>query len=350
MIEQLEPLFLEGEFQQQTALIRGQKMFRVEVGAGRHYRLEDGRTFKSLTTFLDAVLPQSKHLQGWREQKIEELGSVDKMWEFVQATADYGTALHIAMAEYCRNNGVVWADFDRWVFDYLTMMEMAADTLSAAQTEITKDFAAILQFFHDYEVRVIAVEIPVWLDAGTATLIDLVCEMNAKCYTEATPPEKRQRIRASGNLKSGKKGFHESHLFQLEGERRMWNETYGEIYGEIQHVFNLSPKNWQKKPTYDFKLQTDTIEAQKIPEQFTLALQWATIRNVLSTPKREFTVFLGETKFGESPVGAMAVLNYDEYAGRKIAEYAPMEPETEEAEVWPDVLQEVHPTENGKQF
>ena len=108
----LKALFLDQGFAEKTLKITGEKVFRVEIGGLRHYRRESGRVYKSLTTFLDAVMPANRFLNGWREKMAAELGSPEKVSEYVTATADYGTALHIATADYCRNAGVNWQEFE----------------------------------------------------------------------------------------------------------------------------------------------------------------------------------------------------------------------------------------------
>lgn len=318
-IESLQPLYLGDGFEN-TFKLRGERIFRVEIGAGRHYRRENGQTYKSLTTFLDAVMPANRFLQNWREKLTADMGSVEKVEEFVQATADYGTALHIAVADFCRNGKVNWAEFDAWAFSYLSGMGMQPDTISAAHQELTKDFASMLQFLYDYEVKVLAVELPVWLDSGVATLIDLVVEMNDKKYTEKTEKGKRNRHHAIINLKSGKKGFFESHILQLCGERAMFNTVFGSDL-LIEQVYNLAPTDWKTAPNYKIKNQTAEISDKKMDDQFNFFVIIGKLRKVLDMPEKEFTVFLGETYYGANPADAMRVMGYDEYTRRKMEDY-----------------------------
>lgn len=316
-IEDLQALFLDSGFAIEAAPIIGEKIYRQEIGGLRHYRRESGRVYKSLTTFLSAVMPANKFLQTWRENMAVELGSREAASEYVQATADYGTLLHIEVAEFCRTGSVNWQDLERRVLGELDGYGLKNGALSAAQAEIIKDFASIVQWFHDYEVKVLAVELPVWSDVGVATLIDLVVEMNDKAYTDKTPPEKRKRIKATGNLKSGKKGFWEEHIFQLEGERRMFNETFSAAVGyEIEAVFNLAPNDWTKAPTYKYKDQTDAVK--EISAQYDLFVQLAKERGLLSIPNRQFAVFTGETKYGESPANNLHIMDYDQFSNLKM--------------------------------
>jgi len=314
-IEKLEPLFLDDDFGAKVGRITSQKVFRVNIGAGRHYRNEAGKTFKSITTFLSETMPPNRFLNTWREKKIEELGSVDAAKEFVQATADYGTGLHIAVAEYCRKGFVDWTEFEVFAYDYLMSIGFKDSTLHSAVRELVNDFASMLAFIHEYQVQVLAVEIPVFSSDGYATLIDLVVEMNALNYTEKTPPEKRQRIRAIINLKSGKKGFFEGHIFQLIGERRAFNETYSLTCGfSIEEVFNLAPTDWRTEPNFKIARQTKPIVERELEEEFDIYVRLGKKKRILGTPTKTFPVFTGITRFGGNPVDQLQIMNYEEFA------------------------------------
>ena len=320
-IESLAPLFVSPEFNQVAAQIFGTRVYRVEVGGLRHYqRADTGKTYKSLTTFLSGVMPRNKFLESWREQMTVDLGGTEKMSAWMETVADYGTALHIAVAEYCRNSGVEWSQFEQWAADYMMGLNLQNGTHQSATAELTKDFASLIQFMHDYRVHVIAVELPVFLEHGIATLIDLVVEMDAKNY-DKTPVEKRDRIKAVINLKSGKKGFFEEHLLQLVGERRMFNHTFGQVVGyEIQEVFNLAPSDWKEKPTYKIQRQTEAIEKQELENQFSVFLELAKYRGILSEPVRKFPIFTGRTEYGANPVDNLQILSYSEFTGKRIQE------------------------------
>ena len=326
-IEQLSPLFLNEEFERRSGRIAAQKVFRVDIGAGRHYRNEGGQTFKSITTFLSQTMPPNKFLQSWREQKIEELGTVDAAYEFVQATADYGTGLHIAVAEYCRHGFVNWTEFEGFAYDYFIGMGLKESTLNSAVRELIADFASMLAFIHQYEVTVLAVEIPVFSSDGFATLVDLVVEMNVLNYTEKTPFEKRQRTQAIINLKSGKKGFFDSHIFQLIGERRAFNETYSKTCGfVIEEVYNLAPKDWRKEPDFKLARQTKAIDERGLDEEFDLYIQIGKKKGILGAPSKNFAVFSGTTKFGENPNDCLRLLSYEEFTLMRLGTLAVEEP------------------------
>lgn len=310
-IEELQALYAEPEFYSKTKLLTGEKVHRIEVGGLRHYRRESGLLCKSLTTFLSAVIPKSKILDNWRDRMLEDLGSGEKVDQYVTATADYGTGLHIPIANYCRDMGVNWSEFEAWAFEYLMECGLSQGAVDMAHTELMKDFAALLKFFHDYRVRIIAVEIPVFLvvghgenDGGIATLIDLVCEKDEKIGSVA-------RHNCIINLKSGKKGFFLNHAFQLAGERMMFNSMYSGILGyEITEIFNLAPKNWQYSPDYKLKHWTPEVADQNIGERLEHYIKIAQLEGLLSTPNMTFARFSGYTKFGESPQPNIEIVNY----------------------------------------
>jgi len=302
-----------------SPLMTGETLYRVQVSGLRVYRRENGNTYKSLTTFLDGVMPSNRFLQTWREQMAADLGSAKAATDYVAATADYGTILHTLIAEFVRNGGVNWAELPLYIAELLAQSgTLSADAIRSATDEMQRDFASLIQFLFDYEVEVLAVELPVWIDEGVATLIDLVVTMNAKAYTEKTEPSKRQRINAIINLKSGKKGFFDTHVYQLEGERRMYNQRFGEVNGNIEAVYNLAPNDWRTSPTYKLKDQSEAANA--ISDTFGIYLQLAKNTGLLSFEDRKITVFEGETKYGDSPAQSIKQISLGDLFTAKMAE------------------------------
>jgi hypothetical protein len=316
-IEVLQALFLSNEFKAKTPLLAAEKVYRVGIGGGRHYqRGSNGRVYKSLTTFIDAVVPKSKHLTSWRDNMAEQLGSVELADEYVTMTADYGTLLHIAVADFIRDGNVNWHHKKLWFQAQLSELGLKDRALNAATNELTKDLASMVQFFYDYSVEVIAVELPVFIGMGVATLIDLVVIMDDKA-SDQTPIKTANRHKAIINLKSGKKGFFDTHVLQLEGERMAFNETYSKLVGyEIDCVYNLAPTNWRVTPKYKIKNQTEA--ANKISRLFGLYLDIANELGVLSMPATKYAILGGVTEIGGNPSDNVKFMGFDELSNENI--------------------------------
>jgi hypothetical protein len=311
--EILEPLYMNEEFSKvykHIAQINGERVRRMDISGRRYYQTKAGRFYTSLTTFLGMSLPTSKILLNWQIAKALELGSQELEEEYVEATADYGTGLHVAVAEFARRGYVVWSEFEFWVYDWIRQSGFGEKSIHLAANELRNDFAAMVEFIYRYDVEIIAVEIPIYSDElGVASASDLVVRMRQ-------PNDKYEdlgKIKAIINLKSGKKGFYDTHEYQLCGERLLFNELYGEAYGKIDYVFNLAPNNWRTSPT--FKLKDQTENANLLQDNFLFYNKIAWNNKWLEQPKNKFTLIEGRTEFGESVL--VKSLNATEMAAYK---------------------------------
>lgn len=224
-----------------------------------YYRFNDDGTpefYPSVTTILSQTMPKSEFLIKWIADK-----GIEEAERYKMERASYGTFMHAQFEELIINRCYDLDELPSKLLVYMQKNNLAPDFIKYAD-ELKKDVLAFAQFVIDYDVKPLAVEIalvhPVHHYAG---MIDLPCTMN--------DPKTGERINAIVDFKSGRKGFQEEHEIQLHLYAMMWCANYPDI--PISKVFNFSPKDWRKKPTYNLKDQTDSPNAQKIPYLLKLA-------------------------------------------------------------------------------
>jgi hypothetical protein len=236
---------------------------------------ESGQPFfyGSVTTEFGKVLPTSPHLIDW----MLKMGK-DEAERYKNERADYGTFLHIECANLLINKGVYDLDKVRdKLLQYIEEKKLATDFVYH-EDELKKDILAFAQFCIEYEVKPLAIEIILAdEELGLAGAIDLPCEMTIreKGYfgevyksgaNKGNPKEsfRERRIRAILDLKSGRKGFYDGHIHQLEIYKILWNKHFP--YVQVEEIFNWSPKEWKGEiPTFNLKRQTDSLELFKTP-------------------------------------------------------------------------------------
>src|SRR5690606_1373581 len=128
-------------------------------------------------------------------------------------------------------------------------------------TEIKKDILAFAQFMIAKNVKPIAIEIVLFHpEDNYAGAIDIVCEMDeeekgffgetyASGARKGEPKESKRTIRVNAivDIKSGRKGFHESHEIQLHAYKEMFQVHFPDV--PIHRVYNWSPKDWRNTPS-----------------------------------------------------------------------------------------------------
>lgn len=249
-----------------------------------YYKFDDNGTpefYPSVTTILSQTMPQSPFLIKWISDK-----GIDEADRYKEERAAYGTFMHAQFEELIINRVYDLDGLKAKLKDYIDNNKLPADFIYYAD-DLKKDVLAFAQFVLDYDVKPLAVEIalvhPVYNYAGT---IDLPCTMLAK-------PGSKDYINAIVDFKSGRKGFYEEAEIQLHLYKMMWNENFPDV--PIERVFNFSPKDWRKKPTYNLKDQTESPNAQKIPYLLELA--------AIEDAKRDntFTAVTGKICLDEKP-------------------------------------------------
>lgn len=280
-VEEMTAMF----FDEKTLIEPPYKVWQLNSKGHRYYyRYDDAGNpefFPSVTTILSQTLPKAPHLINWIANK-----GIEEAERYKGERAAYGTFMHAAFEELLINRAYDLDGLKGKLKEYIEVYRLPDDFIYYVD-DLKKDVLAFAQFVLDYDVRPLAVEIalvhPYYKYAG---MIDLPCTMLSN-------PGSKEYINAIVDFKSGRKGFYEEAEIQLHLYAMMWNENFPDI--PIDRVFNFSPKDWRKKPTYNLKDQTDSPNAKKIPYLLELA--------AIEDEKRDntFTAVSGEISLDNEP-------------------------------------------------
>lgn len=249
-IEEMTAMFFDG------ALIEPPyKVWQLNSKGHRYYyKFDDNGTpefYPSVTTILSQTMPKSEFLIKWIADK-----GIDEAERYKAERAAYGTFMHAQFEELIINRAYDLDGLKGKLKEYIEVYRLPDDFIYYAD-DLKKDVLAFAQFVLDYDVRPLAVEIalvhPYYKYAG---MIDCPCTMLAKIGGD-------ERINAIVDFKSGRKGFYEESEIQLGMYRDMWNVNFEQF--PVTRIFNFSPKDWRKRPSYNLKEQTDSPNIRKIP-------------------------------------------------------------------------------------
>lgn len=250
-VEEMTAMF----FDEKTLIEPPYKVWQLNSKGHRYYyRYDDAGNpefFPSVTTILSQTLPKAPHLINWIANK-----GIEEAERYKGERAAYGTFMHAAFEELLINRAYDLDGLKGKLKEYIEVYRLPDDFIYYAD-DLKKDVLAFAQFVLDYDVRPLAVEIalvhPYYKYAG---MIDCPCTMRAKIGSD-------DRINAIVDFKSGRKGFYEESEIQLGMYRDMWNVNFEKF--PVTRIFNFSPKDWRKKPSYNLKEQTESPNIRKIP-------------------------------------------------------------------------------------
>ena len=250
-VEEMTAMF----FDEKTLIEPPYKVWQLNSKGHRYYyRYDDAGNpefFPSVTTILSQTLPKAPHLINWIANK-----GIEEAERYKGERAAYGTFMHAAFEELLINRAYDLDGLKGKLKEYIEVYRLPDDFIYYAD-DLKKDVLAFAQFVLDYDVRPLAVEIalvhPYYKYAG---MIDCPCTMRAKIGRD-------DRINAIVDFKSGRKGFYEESEIQLGMYRDMWNVNFEQF--PVTRIFNFSPKDWRKKPSYNLKEQTESPNIRKIP-------------------------------------------------------------------------------------
>jgi hypothetical protein len=207
----------------------------------------------------------------------------DESRRFAAERASYGTFMHAQIGELLINRAYDLNGLRERLKSYIESEKLPSDFINYAD-DFKKDILAFAQFCRDVELKPLAIELVLTNpEDGYAGAIDLCAEITieekgffGEVYktgpNKGQPKESKEkrRIRAIIDFKSGRKGFFPEHEIQLHAYKKMWNMHFEQY--PVEKVFNWSPKDWRgTTPSYNFKDQTDSKNAQKLPYLIELA-------------------------------------------------------------------------------
>lgn len=248
------------------------RIYRLDTEGYRYYYRfgPDGEPefYPSVTTLLGSTMPTSPFLIEWMLNNGKEQANMKR-----DLAASYGTFMHGEFEKLIISRSYDFDAVPAVVQAYMERENVPEGLFNEWVVKIRKDVLAFAAFVREWDVQPLAVEIglvhPKHKYAGA---IDLPCRM--------TDPRTEERFAAIVDFKSGRKGFWEEHELQLGLYRDMWNENFPQL--PVVRIFNFSPKDWRKSPTYNLKEQTNSPNLQKLPYLLALA--------AIEDDKRESTV------------------------------------------------------------
>lgn len=274
---------IQAEFFNEDALQeQPEPVYRLDSSGHRYYYTfeEDGepRFYVSVTTLIKQTLPTSPSLLKW----IADMG-YEESQRYAAERAAYGTFMHAQIAELLIARSYNLDKLKDRLKLYIESEQLPSDFISYAD-DLKKDILAFAQFMKDTNLKPLAIELVLTNpNDGYAGAIDLAAELTieekgffGEVYKTGAnagkPKETKRQIRIRGiiDFKSGRKGFFPEHEVQLHAYKTMWNIHFPAH--PVDRVFNWSPKDWRgTTPTYNFKDQTDSKNAQKLPYLVELA-------------------------------------------------------------------------------
>lgn len=241
------------------------RLFRKDGGDTRwYYRPDTDRFYASVTSIIKSTMPTPYPLIQWMIKNGSDHEDIR------DERASYGTWLHIQLASLLING-----EYDLDTLESQAELGVVGAGLDPTKIswydDAKKDILSFAQFVADHQVSPIAIEIMLSSSDGYAGAVDLVCEMNIGTGQNGSILKRDgdgERITAIVDVKSGKKGFWESHEIQLHMYWKMWSENFPDT--PVSRLFNWAPKDWRSSPTFSLKDQTESSSAAKIPHLLSL--------------------------------------------------------------------------------
>jgi hypothetical protein len=268
IVEKLLALYFDPD----ALVVQPRQVYRIHSNGLRYYYTfsEFGEPIfvPSVTTVIHKTMPKSEYLIKW----MAELG-YEESKEYTEKRAAYGTIMHGCVADLAIHKVIHLASIKGRITSYLEAHRLPMIWATEWEEEIKADVLAFARWMLDYNVKAIAIEISLVDEVqGCGMTIDMVCELDVevkgyfgevyKTGDRKGQPKESKRIerkRAIVDFKSGRMGFYEEHAIQLQAYKIAWDNINPSQ--PIEVLYNWSPKEWRKEPTYNFKDQTNATNA-----------------------------------------------------------------------------------------
>ncbi len=242
----------------QTDLIQNaDTLYRMD-GAGErfYYRIKDGEPI-----FYGSVTSIKKQTGPTPQPIIDKMMEMGREFDaYRNAKANFGTFWHIQAAELTITGSYDFTLLEERIKAFAQANHGCGDT-SGWFDQTWKGLLSWAKTIQDFNIRPLAVEIPLWHPEGYAGTIDLVVEKNELKYSDATPESKRKRTLAIIDWKTG--NIFPDHAVQLELNRRCWQFHYPHL--PVQQLFNWTWTDWRKEPGYELRTQHDSTLVAATP-------------------------------------------------------------------------------------
>lgn len=266
--EEMQAVF----FDKDALRVPNYRLYQLNTKGTRYYYVTDDQGvptfYPSVTTILSEVSPRNPFLEKWRaEMGLKEAEA------YTLERANYGTFLHGQLERLLVNRSYDLDLLKSELAKYIEREQLPTSFINYAE-DLKKDVLAFAQWVIDYDVRPLCIEEALYSKNGYAGMLDLVANLRALPLNDelkalekvGDDEEKKAKIKEKYSkrlvglidFKSGRNGFYESYVHQLYLYKDMWLENFPEI--PIESVFNWSPKDWRKAPSYNFKCQDDAID------------------------------------------------------------------------------------------
>ena len=270
--------------------------YRIDSGSKRFYaRIENGeiRTAPSVTSILSEMKPGFGLMQFYKNKTRQEIDFISRY------SALYGTFFHI-LAGQMLNNQIISCnrqEMKEYLKELCIMEDESFENLQKymkqEKRDIIKDLISFKKWCIDFDVEPIAIEYPV-MTKDYAGTIDLVARIDVpKNYTrkdlESKAFKKLKQLKMNKtqikktkkddlidilklkkntrqivliDLKSGQKGFYNTHIMQLYAYQQAWNKENPGL--KAKQIYNWGCDTCGlDNIKYNFKNQTDNKDLFK---------------------------------------------------------------------------------------